>query len=358
MLDLFYLAIGVVGFLALWAITKALRPRVGGRPCSTTSCPASWRRFCSSTSGGRCSSPRSSEACDDQHRHSADPRVLRPDPARHQAGRAVHVAAVPGRAHVPASRAAADRGARLQAVRRPRGSGTAVDAVRRVAAVVQPLRLPVRVRAPAAPGLSAAESAGVRHGPGASRPGVQHRHQLHDEHELAGVQRRIDDELPRPDGRPGRAELRVRGGRHRGRHRADPRLRAAGDRPDRELLGRPDARDALRVDADRRRRGPRVLLAGRHPELPPVHRRQDGRRRDADHCARARRVAGSHQAARHQRRRLLQRQLGAPLREPDAVHEPRADPVDLRARAPASPTRSATWSRTPGRAGRCSPPWP
>ena len=30
MLDLFYLAIGVVGFLALWAIVKALRPGVGG----------------------------------------------------------------------------------------------------------------------------------------------------------------------------------------------------------------------------------------------------------------------------------------------------------------------------------------
>ena len=181
-------------------------------------------------------------------------------------------------------------------------------------------------------GLPAAQSAGVRSRPGASRPGVQHRHQLHDEHELAGVQRRIDDELPRPDGRAGRAELRLRGRRHRGGHRADSRLCAAGDRPDRELLGRPDPRDALRADSDRPRRGPRLLLAGRHPELPSVHRRQDGRRRDADHRAGARRVAGSHQAARHERRRLLQRQLGAPLRESDAAHEPRADPADLRAR--------------------------
>ena len=65
MLDLFYLVIGVVGFLALWGITKACDRRVGDRPCSITSFPASWRCFCSCTSGGRCSSPRSFEACDD-----------------------------------------------------------------------------------------------------------------------------------------------------------------------------------------------------------------------------------------------------------------------------------------------------
>ena len=65
MLDLFYVVIGVVGFLALWGDHEGLRPRVGGRPCSTTSFPASWRCFCSCTSGGRCSSPRSFEACDD-----------------------------------------------------------------------------------------------------------------------------------------------------------------------------------------------------------------------------------------------------------------------------------------------------
>ena len=54
---------------------------------------------------------------------------------------------------------------------------------------------------------------------------------------------------------------------------------------------------------------------------------EDGRRRDADDRAGPGRVAGSDQAARHQRRRLLQRELGAPVREPDAVHEPRADPL-------------------------------
>ncbi len=44
------------------------------------------------------------------------------------------------------------------------------------------------------------------------------------------------------------------------------------------------------------------------------HRRQPG----ADH--RSGREPGGYQGARHQRRRLLQRQLGAPVREPDGVH--------------------------------------
>ena len=65
-------------------------------------------------------------------------------------------------------------------------------------------------------------------------------------------------------------------------------------------------------------------------------------------------LADGHQAARHQRRRLLQRQLGAPVREPHAVLQLRGA-----ARHPAhpgrrSPTPSARWWATPGRAGRCS----
>ena len=61
-------------------------------------------------------------------------------------------------------------------------------------------------------------------------PGVQHRRQLHHQHELAGVQRRIDDELPGADGGAGRAELRLGGRRHRGRDRAGPRLRPPDQR--------------------------------------------------------------------------------------------------------------------------------
>ena len=64
-------------------------------------------------------------------------------------------------------------------------------------------------------------------------------------------------------------------------------------------------------------------------------------------------LAGSHQDARHQRRRLLQRQLGASLREPDAPVQFRADAVDLPDSRRRCASRSAAWSVTSARAGRC-----
>ena len=70
---------------------------------------------------------------------------------------------------------------------------------------------------------------------------VQHRGELRHQHQLAGLRRRNDDELPHADARPGGAELRVRRDRHGGARGAHPRLRAQADRHDRQLLGRPDA---------------------------------------------------------------------------------------------------------------------
>ena len=68
--------------------------------------------------------------------------------------------------------------------------------------------------------------------------------------------------------------------------------------------------------------------------------------------------AGRDQDAGHQRRRLLQRQLGAPVREPDAALQFRRRCVLIFAdRCGARPTCSAAWSATSGRAGRSSPPW-
>ena len=49
---------------------------------------------------------------------------------------------------------------------------------------------------------------------------VQHRRQLRDQHELAELRRRVDDEPPHADERARRAELRLGGGRARGRGRA------------------------------------------------------------------------------------------------------------------------------------------
>ena len=64
------------------------------------------------------------------------------------------------------------------------------------------------------------------------------------------------------------------------------------------------------------------------------------------------RLADRHQDARHQRRRLLQRQRRASVREPDGAVQPRPDGLDLRASARRSPTSSAAWSATSARAGR------
>ena len=65
------------------------------------------------------------------------------------------------------------------------------------------------------------------------------------------------------------------------------------------------------------------------------------RRARADDRAGAGRVAGDHQAVRHERRRLLQRQQRASVREPDAAHELPGDVRRSSRFRPASPTRSA-----------------
>ena len=103
---------------------------------------------------------------------------------------------------------------------------------------------------------------------------------------------------------------------------ADARLRALGRGDDRQFLGRSDPRDALRAAAARR-------SSWRSPSSPWACRRRshgsvdgdDARRRQADHRARPGRQPGGDQAARHQWRRLLQRQCRASLREPERAVE-------------------------------------
>ena len=87
--------------------------------------------------------------------------------------------------------------------------------------------------------------------------------------------------------------------------------------------------------ADRRRRGaePRRPAHGHHP-----------RRRDPAHPRRAGGLPGGDQGARHQRRRLLQRQLRAPVREPQRLHQPARDLP-----AAAHPVRAAAHVRPDGR---------
>ena len=78
---------------------------------------------------------------------------------------------------------------------------------------------------------------------------VEHRGQLCHQHQLAGVWRRGDHELPLADAGPDRAELRFGGDRHGGPGRPDSRHCAAHDAGHRQLLGRPDADHALHSSA-------------------------------------------------------------------------------------------------------------
>ncbi len=122
------------------------------------------------------------------------------------------------------------------------------------------------------------------------------------------------------------------GDRHRARGRADPRLCARLDEDDRQFLGRSHPLHALHPAADLHRLRAVPGLAGHAADARPLCRGDHARRRQADHRGRPGRLADRDQDARHQWRRLLQRQCGASVREPDRAVELRADDLDLRAR--------------------------
>ena len=167
---------------------------------------------------------------------------------------------------------------------------------------------------------------------GRARSVVQHRGQLHHQHQLAELRRRKHAVLPRADARPHAPELPVGGDRHRAGGGADPRLcpRLGQDR--RQFLGRYHPLHALCADPDLRALRVVPGLAGHAADARRLCRRHHAGRRQADHRGRPGRLAGRHQDARHQWRRLLQRQCRASVREPDRAVELRADHLDLRAR--------------------------
>ena len=70
-------------------------------------------------------------------------------------------------------------------------------------------------------------------------------------------------------------------------------------------------------------------LAGRAANARRLCQRDDAGRRQSGPGARAGRLAGGDQAAERRRRRLLQRQLGASVREPDGAGRHRRDAADL-----------------------------
>ena len=154
---------------------------------------------------------------------------------------------------------------------------------------------------------------------------AQHRGLVRDQHQLAVVLRRGALGYTRPDGRAGRAELRLRRRRDRRRGRPDPRPRPPQHRPARQLLGRPGPRHRPDPAAARRRRRPRADRRRGRPELRRPDDDHDARRAARRSSRRPGRLPGGHQGARHQRRRLLQRQLRAPVREPQRADQPVRD---------------------------------
>ena len=154
------------------------------------------------------------------------------------------------------------------------------------------------------------------------------------------------DRPPHADVRADRPELRERGGRHvRGRG-VRPRPRADRERrPGRQLLRRPGAHRVAGAAAHLAGGGLHAHPVRRDPELRPRPRDAHADRRQPGPDRRAGRQPGGDQGARHQRRRLLQRQLRAPVREPDAVHRPARDLP-----APGDPVRDGVGLR-PDRQG-------
>ncbi len=231
-----------------------------------------------------------------------------------------------------------------------------VVGLRLVDARLQLRRAALHLRDPATPGSPAAQpGARARHG---RRGRVQHCGQLRDQHQLAGLRPGDGGELPHPDAGARARELRVGGAGHGRSGRVHPRPHAQVEPRARQLLGRLHAQPPVHPAAPLRRARAGARLARRGPEPQRAHQGRDGGRHHADDRPGPVRLAGEHQGTRHQRRRLLQRQLRAPIREPDSVHQPARD-----ARAARDPRRPDVHVRTvrgqpAARAGRCSrPPW-
>ncbi len=145
---------------------------------------------------------------------------------------------------------------------------------------------------------------------------VQHGRQLRHQHQLAGLLAGKPDQLRRADVRPDRAQLPQCRHRHCRRRGRGARIRRKLADHARQFLRRSHARHAVPAAA-RLHRG-RHSAAGRRRAGDAVRLRKchHAGRRIANHRVRASGVPGGDQGVRHQRRRLLQRQLRPPVREP------------------------------------------
>lgn len=182
-----------------------------------------------------------------------------------------------------------------------------------VRACVQCYVLPAAVWDRAVSGRAAVQSDGQA---GGDRPcRLQRRGQLHDQYQLAVLQRRSHDEPLHPDDRAGRAELRLRVRRHVRAGGPDQRSGPQTGEHARQLLGRPRPHRVAHHVSAVVRGGDPVGQPGRDPEPAWFHRRQHAGGRPPAHSRRAGGQPGRDQAARHQRRRVLQRELRASVRK-------------------------------------------
>ena len=154
---------------------------------------------------------------------------------------------------------------------------------------------------------------------------VQYRCELRHQHELAKLWRRDDAELFHPDGGPHCSELRLSRFRHGRSGCAGAWTGVAQHRQDRQLLGGYGSEHALHSAAAVGAVGDPAGVAGRDPEPRPL---RAGRRIEAGDSHGAGCLADRHQATGDQRRRVLQRQLRPPVREPHAALELCADAGD------------------------------
>ena len=205
----------------------------------------------------------------------------------------------------------------LHAVRRSRGRGAALARLRRRDAGVQLRRLRDHVRDPAAAERAAVQSAGAEtrcRRTLAFNTSVSFMTNTNWQSYVPETTMSYLTQMCGADG----AQLRLRRHRHRARHRADPRLRPAFGTHARQLLGRSDPLRAVHPAAhlDRRRAG--VHRPGHAGEPERLYRCGDAGRRQAGHRAGSGGFAGSHQDDGHQRRRLLQCELVASVRESQA----------------------------------------
>ena len=136
---------------------------------------------------------------------------------------------------------------------------------------------------------------------------LQHGLVVRDEHELAVLRRRDDDDLLQPDGGTGGAELRLGRGRHLRRGRAHPRDRRPQRAHARQLLAGPRSHAALCAAADQRRRrrscsSPRAR-SRRSPHRRTRSRSGRSRRRRSSRCS-APTAAASSTSTRRTRSRI------------------------------------------------------